>query len=83
MKKQILVLLIVISNITFAQTDSILFIGNSYTYVSDIPGEFTKIATSAGKSVFIDSYTVGGYTTVPFIHTMVFYLCNLYTAFKK
>lgn len=45
---------------TFAQTDSILFLGNSYTYTSDLPGNFKSLAEGAGKSVYIDSYTPGG-----------------------
>ncbi len=58
----IMLLFIIIIKTGFAQTDSILFIGNSYTYVEDIPGKFKSLAESAGKSVFIDSYTPGGQT---------------------
>lgn len=42
------------------QTDSILFLGNSYTYTSDLPGTLNSLASSAGKSLYIDSYTPGG-----------------------
>jgi hypothetical protein len=44
----------------FAQSDSILFLGNSYTYTSDLPGKFKSLAEGAGKLLFIDSYTPGG-----------------------
>ncbi len=44
----------------FSQTDSVLFLGNSYTYTNDVPGTFKNLAASAGKSVFTDNYTPGG-----------------------
>ncbi len=40
----------------------VLFIGNSYTAVNNLPQLFTDVATSAGKYVFVDSNTPGGYT---------------------
>lgn len=45
---------------SFAQTDSILFLGNSYTYTQDVPGLLNSIATSKGKSLYIDQNTPGG-----------------------
>lgn len=45
---------------SFAQTDSILFLGNSYTYTQDVPGLLNSITSSKGKSLFIDTYTPGG-----------------------
>lgn len=47
-------------------TTKILFIGNSFTYYSDIPGLFDKIATSADKSVVVDSVTQGSWTLSKF-----------------
>lgn len=41
---------------------SVLFIGNSYTYVNDLPGTLGSLATSLGKEITIDSKTNGGYT---------------------
>lgn len=41
---------------------SVLFIGNSYTYVNDLPGTLGALATSLGKEITIDSKTNGGYT---------------------
>lgn len=39
----------------------ILFIGNSFTYVSDVPGTFEKIAKTAGHNVNVTSITNGGH----------------------
>ena len=39
----------------------ILFIGNSFTYVSDVPGTFEKIAKAAGHNVNVTSITNGGH----------------------
>lgn len=41
---------------------SVLFIGNSYTYVNDLPGTLGVLATNLGKEITIDSKTNGGYT---------------------
>ena len=39
-----------------------LFIGNSYTYVNDLPGTVSKIAGSVGDHLDYDMSAVGGYT---------------------
>lgn len=39
-----------------------LFLGNSYTYVNDLPLLTTALAHSAGDSLYIDSNAPGGYT---------------------
>lgn len=41
---------------------SVLFIGNSYTYVNDLPGTLGALAANLGKELTIDSKTNGGYT---------------------
>ncbi len=41
---------------------SVLFIGNSYTYVNDLPGTLSLLAANLGKEITIDSKTNGGYT---------------------
>ncbi len=41
---------------------SVLFIGNSYTYVNDLPGTLGSLAASLGKEITVDSKTNGGYT---------------------
>ncbi|MGD0566033.1 MAG: DUF4886 domain-containing protein [Candidatus Goldiibacteriota bacterium] len=43
---------------------SILFIGNSFTSVNDLPGLFTKLAASGGHPVRSDMYAPGGYRLI-------------------
>jgi hypothetical protein len=40
----------------------ILFVGNSYTYVNDLPGMFTKLACSGGHQVETGMAAEGGWT---------------------
>ncbi|MDR3577869.1 MAG: hypothetical protein P4L50_28735 [Anaerolineaceae bacterium] len=40
----------------------VLFIGNSYTYVNDLPGTFGKLACSGGHKVATDMAANGGWT---------------------
>ena len=48
---------------TFAQDSiSVLFIGNSYTYVNDLPATVSSLATSLGKTVTYQTKANGGYT---------------------
>ncbi len=44
------------------ETVNVLFIGNSYTYVNNLPEIFRLLSESGGKSVYTDSYTPGGYS---------------------
>jgi hypothetical protein len=44
------------------QLKKVLFFGNSYTYVNDLPGLFTQVAKSQGDSVACDQSTPGGFT---------------------
>lgn len=46
--------------IGYSQTDSILFLGNSYTSTGNVPGMLNSLANASGKSLFIDSYVPGG-----------------------
>lgn len=41
---------------------NVLFIGNSYTYVNDLPSVFAEVATAQGLSVTVSSVTKGGWT---------------------
>jgi len=45
-----------------AQKKNILFIGNSYTAANNLPQLLLDLSLSLGDSIFIDSYTPGGYT---------------------
>jgi hypothetical protein len=40
----------------------ILFIGNSYTYMNDLPGVFSQLACSGGHKVETETVAVGGWT---------------------
>ena len=40
----------------------VLFLGNSYTYVNDLPGTFARLAASGGHTVATDSVAFGGAT---------------------
>lgn len=55
---------ILISLCIFAhgQTKRVLFLGNSLTYVNDLPEIIYEIANSLGDTLDYDSYTPGGYT---------------------
>jgi hypothetical protein len=45
-----------------AQQTSVLFIGNSYTYVNDLPNTMRLLALSLGDTVTVASSAPGGYT---------------------
>jgi hypothetical protein len=64
MKIKSLFLLLLITNCAFAQQQikKVLFIGNSYTYVNDLPALLSNAAQSTGDSVIYDSNCIGGYT---------------------
>lgn len=65
MKKLLLLLChlpFTISFVSGQDSISVLFIGNSYTYVNDLPGTLGSLAGSLGKEITIDSKTNGGYT---------------------
>ncbi|MEI8333738.1 MAG: DUF4886 domain-containing protein [Chloroflexota bacterium] len=40
----------------------VLFIGNSYTYVNDLPGTFAEVARSGGRDVEVGMAAIGGAT---------------------
>lgn len=43
-----------------SQCTRVLFIGNSYTYVNDLPGTFARLAASGGHHVETSMYAPGG-----------------------
>ncbi len=60
-----IVLTVILSALFFsvsAQVKRVLFLGNSYTYVNDLPKLIRDLASSAGDSLFTDSNTPGSYT---------------------
>ena len=44
------------------QTKEVLFVGNSYTYVNDLPNMVKQIALSFGDTLIYDQNTPGGAT---------------------
>lgn len=58
-----LIVALMSSGFGFAQDSvSVLFIGNSYTYVNDLPSVFSQLTTSLGDEATVDSKTNGGFT---------------------
>jgi len=63
MKYLFIIFTIVITSFCKAQdTTKILFIGNSFTFVNDLPQTIYQLATKAGKTVYVDNITMGGAT---------------------
>ena len=63
MKKIILLLPFLLAYVPArSQSTSVLFIGNSYTYVNDLPQTLAGIALSKGDTLVYDSSVPGGYT---------------------
>lgn len=46
----------------YSKNISILFIGNSYTYVNNLPEMVRQMGLTMGDTIFVDSSTPGGYT---------------------
>jgi hypothetical protein len=65
MKNLLLLLLITVIFATKATSQAtlrVLFLGNSYTAVNDLPGMVSSVALSAGDTLIYDSNSPGGYT---------------------
>jgi PKD domain/Secretion system C-terminal sorting domain len=63
MKMRLLVLALLLASMAQAQSSyKTLFLGNSYTYVFDLPGILQSLTLAGGDTLFKDSYTPGGYT---------------------
>ena len=63
MQKLLLIALIIIPSLGISQQAlNVLFIGNSYTYVNDLPGTFAQIAAAMGDQATVDSKANGGFT---------------------
>lgn len=59
-----LLLLVFFHNLTYSlhAEKRVLFIGNSYTAVNNLPQLLRDAALSTGDSLYVESYTPGGYT---------------------
>jgi len=55
-------ILVLFCLLAHGQTKRVLFLGNSATYVNDLPKMIDEIANSMGESLYIESNTLGGYT---------------------
>jgi hypothetical protein len=64
MKKWILIFTIILNTATvFSQTTKkVCFLGNSYTYVNDLPSLIDSLANNAGNDIIKDQNTPGGYS---------------------
>lgn len=51
-----------LSLVIYSQTKKVLFLGNSYTFVNDLPQLTADVAISAGDTLLFDSHTPGGYS---------------------
>jgi len=60
--KRLLLILIFFSSSAFADSTNVLFIGNSYTFVNDLPVLFKNLAATGGKNVHAEMEAPGGYT---------------------
>ena len=59
--KQLLLALLLLANLAQAQNYEVLFIGNSYTYVNNLPDMLAQLANANGDTLTHDSSTPGGY----------------------
>ena len=63
--KKIIILLVLfqcIKSTSQSQTRKVLFLGNSYTYVNDLPQIVSDLAANTGDVLIYDSNLIGGYT---------------------
>ena len=58
----LLVLFQCIKSTSQSQTRKVLFLGNSYTYVNDLPQIISDLAANTGDVLIYDSNLIGGYT---------------------
>ncbi len=57
-----LISLLILAISLLGGTRKALFLGNSYTYVNDLPSMVAQIASAVGDTLIFDSNTPGGYT---------------------
>lgn len=62
--KQILILVfaVLLTSTVISQQKKVLFLGNSYTAVNNLPALVQGLAESAGYDIYVDKNTPGGYT---------------------
>ena len=62
MKRVFIIIFVAVSFFAHSQTKRVLFLGNSYTAVNNLPQLTSNVAASAGDTLIYDSNTPGGYT---------------------
>ncbi len=62
MKYPLIIILWCSAFLVSAQTDSVLFLGNSYTAGNNLPALFDMLSKSAGDTFYVESMTQGGFT---------------------
>jgi hypothetical protein len=62
MKNAIIPILVLMSFFVQGQTKRVLFLGNSYTFVNNLPQITSDIASSVGDTLIFEKNTPGGYT---------------------
>jgi hypothetical protein len=60
--RHLVLLVALFASAASAQQTSVLFIGNSYTYVNDLPNTFRQLALSLGDTVNVAMSAPGGFT---------------------
>jgi hypothetical protein len=60
--KKLLLILIFFSTSAFADSTNVLFIGNSYVFVNDLPVLFKDLSYFGGKNIHAEMEAPGGYT---------------------
>jgi len=64
MKKLVLILIIILSQTTQAQVKNVLFLGNSYTGVNNLPQLIKDVALSFGDTISTDQNIPGGHQLI-------------------
>lgn len=67
--KRLILILTLIYSVTYCDTTKVLFIGNSYTYVNDLPTLFKNLSESGGKVVYTEMQAPGGYSLENHLNT--------------
>jgi len=62
LKKLFIIIVLFISGSVYSDSTNVLFIGNSYTFVNDLPSLFMYLSAYAGKNVHAESEAPGGYS---------------------
>ena len=62
MRSVLLLLGSLLGSLGEAATTRVLFVGNSFTFVNELPQQLAHVAASLGQDVFVNSSTVGGCT---------------------